>query len=139
MEDQNNTNLSQLPSLTDEQMAERRRVVTTFWDTYEDSGASMASSYFEKEVDGQPAVARMLLPDILLEARGRGIDTIKFLMDMDKFLENSNANRATDDGRGVHTLSDNEAVVDEDKDAPETARDADGEADKPAESGIEST
>ncbi len=137
MEDQNNISLAQLPSLTDEQMAERRRVVKTFWDTYQEQGIVLAATYFKNEVNGQPAIARMLIPDILLEARGREINTITFMEDMDRLMENLDANRTTDDGRGVHTISDNEAVVDEDKDAPEAARDADGEADEPAECGIE--
>ncbi len=139
MEDQNDTSQPSPWSLTDEQLVERAKVVKTFWDVYQEHGIGLAAAYFEKEVASQPAVARMLIPDILLEARNREINTITFMEDMDEHIGNSDANRIIHDGGRVHTLSDNEAVVDEDQDEAEASRDADGQADGTAECDIEST
>lgn len=110
-------------------------VIETFWNTYEAEGISVALANVRAHSETNDyRELELAVPDLVEAARGRNIDIIKFLGELDAEMarvaveENQDAVR-TDNGSGeLHADSGDEADQFEDADDSASARDADGEA-----------
>lgn len=98
-----------------------------FWDMYKLKGAGFAMLLLAAEFGFDDKRVQTSLPLIMKEAVARGIPMTQFLK------EYEDATRVTDDGGGISSGSDIEAVRDEDAHDAGQARDADGQAEDATE------
>ena len=110
-----------------DEAAERNAVVKEFWDTYADSGITLATELLTKRTQ-DPRITQMLMPYIAAEGAERNVDPIAFLTEMRDAQEKANAVRTTDDGGGLHPGGTDEVDGPENEDGSTPARDADGES-----------
>jgi hypothetical protein len=72
---------------------ERTKLVNTFWDTYQESGITLAMEYLMNETKS-PEITRLLLPYLSAEGAERNIDPIQFLTDMRNVMEKKEGDEA---------------------------------------------
>ena len=100
--------------------------VDKFWDLYEDAGVQAAVDFAHDVVDGEADLMQSAIPSLVVEAKKRKIDMVKFLEELDE-LEQEDAARADHDARWIPADSGGEADLSEDEDVAASASDADGE------------
>ncbi len=99
-----------------------RSLAERFWDMHESKGAGMAMLLLADEFDFDDKGVRVALPSIMKEASERGIPMTQFLKEFE------DATGVNNDGGGISSDGDSEAVRDEDADGAGQASDADGQA-----------
>ena len=111
----------------------RSAIAFDFWDRYKAEGLEAAHAQFELDTESNDELIRSIVPDIVAEARNRGIDLIHFLKEWEVYMEKVNALRVDNRSSELRPVSVDEAVEPQDEDGAASARDADGESSGSAE------
>ena len=108
--------------MSESQRNERKRsLADRFWDMYEVKGAGYAMLLLAAEFGFDNSGVQTALPLIMKEASARGIPMTQFLQEFE------DATGVNNDGGGISSDGDSEAVRDEDADGAGQASDADGQ------------
>lgn len=109
-------------------------LVDVFWDLYEEGGLTPAIEMARSHSNGDLTALEQNVPFLVMEAKNRDIDLIKFLTELDAQMEKEeDAAGITDDACELPADGSDDDVVSEDEDESAEAR----ASDRPSDDGEE--